>query len=1380
MLGARRKGASSIEAIALLAVVLTALLALSAAPASAASPNLCPLGSGAGRCNLPESVAVDQSTGDLYLTEYNNARVDEFDSSGHFLRAFGYGVAGGGEEFETCITVCTEAKGFLFLPRSVGVDNSAGPSAGDLYVYDQATRTVEKYGFEPLSGKFAMLLSFAGEGSGAGELIGSIHPIAVDSSGHVWVGDRERVVEFGEGGEFLSEVALPPVGEADEVGALAVDASGDVYVINESEFEQVAPGAREYGPTGTLLQSFDEAGHPNALALDPSGNLFVSDQAEPGTGETAGTATLREYDDSGSLIEAFGSGEVLGAPRHNALAFATTVARIYVASNAGQEKSALQAFAVPPPGPLPVAGTTEASMITKTSASLCAEVNPEGAETTAHFEYITLSAFEADGGQFGAGTILTPESAPTSSDFEPHQLCQAISPLTPATAYRFRVRAANPEAPAGITGETAGFESLPSAAILSAGASAVTADSATLEAEINPLGDATTYHFEYLTQADYEANLAEGIDGFSGAHGATSVPLPAASIGAGESPVLVSQHLQGLSVSTVYRYRVVVSNAVSEANGGPFAGPTHALTTQAFLAVGLPDGRVWEQVSPPDKRGGALVGISEKNLIQASATGDAITYLSSAPTQPSPEGNSGITQILSARGAGGWSSVDLNPPHEEPSGAAAPHDYSFFSTDLSHALLEPVGPFLTQLSPAASEETPYLRDDFAAAGGFCTTGCDRPIFTGCPAVGEPCAPAIAAAADVPPGTIFARQGHCPPNEVCSPLFVPEEKGYRGATPDLTHLFYDSRVALTSTPLPLESFGMYEWSPAASPAEQIRLVSALPGGEAASNGAPILGGAARGQIDSNTRNAASADGNRVIWSTEGGEHHLYLRYNALAAPSGVVGTAVDGGQCSEPAGACSVQIDEVQPGSGGASEAPGAEFQTASVDGTRVFFTDSQQLTPGSSSGEDLYEYDLDKPLGERLTDITPEAFGEPAAIQGYVPGASEDGSWIYFVANGRLTGAGNSRGENPVSGNCEEPTVGEPGTGLCNLYVYHEGETRFLAVLSGADAPDWANGRQELNQLTARVSPSGRWLAFMSQRSLTGYDNRDASSGRPDEEVYLFHAVPGGEGTLVCASCNPTGARPHGIEYETGNSGSNLVLAGGDRVWGHVWLAANIPGWTPYQTSQASYQSRYLSNSGRLFFNSSDALSPTDSNGAEDIYEYEPPQGPEGPDHDSCTSGAGTYVAGAGGCISLISSGTSGEESAFLDASESGDDVFFLTSARLAKTDTDTSLDVYDARVDGGFPESAAPVECSGDACQQPATPPNDATPGSLTFGGAGNVIECPKVKVKQNGKCVKKKQKKAKKHKKKHHKGNRSNKKTDGNKSQKSKRTSSDRGGQK
>lgn len=264
----------------------------------------------------------------------------------------------------------------------------------------------------------------------------------------------------------------------------------------------------------------------------------------------------------------------------------------------------------------------------------------------------------------------------------------------------------------------------------------------------------------------------------------------------------------------------------------------------------------------------------------------------------------------------------------------------------------------------------------------------------------------------------------------------------------------------------------------------------------------------------------------------------------------------------------------------------------------------------------------------------------------------------------------------------------------------------------------------------------------MSRKSLTGYHNRDAVSGEPDEEVYLYDA---GDGRLACASCDPTGARPTGRQYgEDGDYGGNGILGGGDRVWPPTtWLAANIPAWTPYTGGSyvsgaiALYQSRYLSDSGRLFFDSGDALVPQDVNGTWDVYEYEP----EGAGSCNPASVSGTVVyrperktasgeVEPAGCVGLISSGHSAEQSAFMDASESGDDVFFLTSSQLVPQDVDTYPDVYDAHVcSTAVPCLSAAVSpppcdtadsCKAEPLQQPLV---FGPPSSETFSGAGNIV---------------------------------------------------------
>jgi hypothetical protein len=144
-----------------------------------------------------------------------------------------------------------------------------------------------------------------------------------------------------------------------------------------------------------------------------------------------------------------------------------------------------------------------------------------------------------------------------------------------------------------------------------------------------------------------------------------------------------------------------------------FDGPDRTFTTQGAGEFGLPDGRSWELVSPPNKYGALLSSIDQTGgnggtLIQAAADGDAITYIATASTEPEPAGYSGETQVFSTRGPDGWSSHDLTIPHAGATDASVSSggEYRFFSEDLSSAVVQPFGSFVP-LSPESSEATAY-------------------------------------------------------------------------------------------------------------------------------------------------------------------------------------------------------------------------------------------------------------------------------------------------------------------------------------------------------------------------------------------------------------------------------------------------------------------------------------------------------------------------------------------------------------------------------------------------------------------------------------------------------------------------------------------------
>ena len=387
----------------------------------------------------------------------------------------------------------------------------------------------------------------------------------------------------------------------------------------------------------------------------------------------------------------------------------------------------------------------------------------------------------------------------------------------------------------------------------------------------------------------------------------------------------------------------------------------------------------------------------------------------------------------------------------------------------------------------------------------------------------------------------------------------------------------------------------------------------------------------------------------------------------------------------------------------------------------MFFTDKQPLTPDSSSdptfpgSADLYECEIVEHEGSPicdLTDLTPDHNGnEGAAVQGLELGSDEHGTSAYFVAHGVLA-------ENPTA-------IGERAiAGQNNLYYAHRnGATwviTYIATLSTEDSPEW-EGNRDANTafITARASPSGRYFAFMSAAPITGFDNVDANpqaKGARDEEVYLYDSA---ESTLTCVSCNRANSRPSGV-LDTDASGEGLgLLADRRQVWGKVgdehWLAGNIPGWTAQSLTSALFQPRYLNDEGRLFFNSPDNLVPAATNHEENVYEYEP-------------SGVGSCDVPAGGCVSLISSGTSDRESAFLEASPSGNDAFFVTEGKLLPQDTDTAFDIYDARTCTSAAPCLSLPASVGEGCTETETcrpvaeaPAPRVSGGTATFQGPGN-----------------------------------------------------------
>jgi hypothetical protein len=729
---------------------------------------------------------------------------------------------------------------------------------------------------------------------------------------------------------------------------------------------------------------------------------------------------------------------------------------------------------------------------------------------------------------------------------------------------------------------------------------------------------------------------------------------------------------------------------VAENSEGAVPGPTKSFTTQiGQLGSGLSDGRVWEQVTPVNKFGG---GLTNTGPVQAAEDGSGISFQTRGSIVEDPEGNRALeySAVLARRGGSAWTVDDLVPPHKEATGLGVAPEYKLFSHDLGRAVLEPRDD--TPLSPESSERAPNLRINTSPPSY-------RPLVT-----------SKEGFENVPPGTVFGGEA----NGAQNPVSV------SGASGSLSHIVVSSAAPLVTG---AEQRSLYLWSDSDGSLEP---VSELPAGEG--------GGIVTAQLGSGSltiRHAISEDGSRVFWAP-GNPGTSSLDWPALYLRD----TLADE----------TVRIDIPEDGVIPTGEAHPA-FMAASADGSVVFFTDSQQLTEDASpTGRDLYSCEVGDVGGSiGCTDIEDlsapiSGSGESGRAEELAVGVSEDGGSIYFVAEGVLDPEPNEAGETAVSG-------------TKNLYLWAEGSgVRFIAPLSIEDNPDWGNPPRwtdvaHASRGTATSSPDGRYLVFMSEQNLAGAETSDPETGQPIEQAFRYDSI---EDQLVCISCNPSGATDSGIETGEGGAGTGIVNPDPKSLWENRRLGVTLP--EPAEGEPLGftfYWPRAVLDNGRAYFNSAGPLVTGDSNGTWDVYQFEPF------DLGDCdpSAGSGMVATTASGCVSLISSGTDGLPSVFMDASESGDDVFFATFARLSAADTDPVADVYDARVNGVAAVVETHTECAGEACQQRGAPPGDLAPNSSTFNGAGNVKTKPrkhcrhgqkKVRHKGKVKCVPQKKKSA------------------------------------
>jgi hypothetical protein len=689
----------------------------------------------------------------------------------------------------------------------------------------------------------------------------------------------------------------------------------------------------------------------------------------------------------------------------------------------------------------------------------------------------------------------------------------------------------------------------------------------------------------------------------------------------------------------------------------------------AFSAApGLPDGREYVQVSPPNKgafQAGALVqeGKANRGMAVASADGNAVAFTADGPIG---ESFSGLDQTFVAqRSNAGWGTRSALPriPVIEP--FASTRDVPNWvepSADLSRWVFADEGAYVP--SP----------DDYCDANIY-LAGPDplvAPVWVGRPLIDNPvvtsdCAAEVPVGGSPDLGTLyFTYAGTLLPEDESRAPHVDHQ-----STSEDPWGFYEYRNGTLSEAgvLPdgsLDQFG-------AVPAAIWR----------GSNGKHLYS-------PDQLHNEISADGLRAFF----------------VSPDPVASTVTDPTGCAA-AGPCSGAPPELyvretentnfktilvsqsqlpghvgQPAPDGPLAVGGLEasstFVQASPDGSQAFFASTDPLTSGAPNDTTVKEYDFNVDTGS-LT-YMPGVVG-PAVV------SASNGSWLLF--------------ENTAGSPELDLWKSGPNGGTVTKVVQIPGVTLLTPV---------------------RVSANGSVIVFSTDAAIAGFNNGDGGI----KEIYRYD-MPAAE--LSCVSCPPIGVLPTG---DAVLSGVEEREEGGSPVSGFLNPAVDVRG--------------ISADGSRVFFDTPDPLVPQDTNGTQDVYEWE------------------------NGTVFLISSGASPNPSVFLDNSESGSDVFFATSQGLVPSDTDGSYDVYDARIPhpGDNPPLSA-VSCQGDVCQGPPRVPAPlGAPASVTFSGLGNfapepvvqpaakpkptpkATKCKKGFVKKKNKCVNAKSKSKSKSKKK------------------------------
>jgi hypothetical protein len=512
--------------------------------------------------------------------------------------------------------------------------------------------------------------------------------------------------------------------------------------------------------------------------------------------------------------------------------------------------------------------------------------------------------------------------------------------------------------------------------------------------------------------------------------------------------------------------------------------------------------------------------------------------------------------------------------------------------------------------------------------------------------------------------------------------------YQGASPDFAHiLFLDGNRALLPAAINTNA-DLYDLVTQALGNEvSLRLVGLNNKGKAITPICLNELGASRGPAGALT-NAVAMDGREVFFT-------LRLEAGLVGECPKQLFVRLNGSKTIEVSRPLLPVCHEVP--CAGAFERKPVEYQGASEDGSNVFFQTEQSLVnEDTDTTDDLYMADIGCPVGEEGCEVANREVvsmaqvshgDEPAEVQGVVATAN-DGSRVFFVARGVLSQGGNGNGAMPVKG-------------ADNLYMY-DSATKALVFVAELCSGPGISGPKDDNPVEDVACPAG--LANSENDVALWTTNSPEAQFSGDERFLVFSSY----GQLVGNDTDGT-RDVYRYDAETGGLERVSVGEGGYDANGNGAFDASIGTSHSFRLllEQRHMNSRAVSADGTgIIFRTNEPLSSAAVNGQGNVYEWH--------------AGAGEFQDN----VSLVSTGSAdaGVEGAVM--SSSGSDIFFATTQGLVSQDGDGQLDLYDARVGGGFSERPALREpCSGDACQGPLIDPTPLlVPGSAVQAPGGNL----------------------------------------------------------